>query len=479
MRAPGAIVLLSTYGLGHQPLHLASPLGFLTAAGFLPRALDLSVEMLDEALVKNARLVAIAAQMHTAFRLGVEVARTVRRLNPTAHVCFYGLYAPLNRRFLVDEQLADSVVGGEVEGALVALAEALDRGDSGLGSLGISPVVLEKLTFAVPARSQLPSLKKYARLLHRDGSQLAGHVEATRGCLHMCRHCPIPPVYEGRFFVVQRDVVLADARQQIAAGARHITFGDPDFLNGPGHTMAVARALHAEFPTVTFDITAKIEHLLAHRTLLPELASLGCLFIVSAVESLSERVLLLLDKGHTRADVDAAVDLVRAARITLRPSQLPFTPWSTIEDYGALLDYIVAKDLVEEVDPIQLAIRLLLPPGSKLLALPETQALVGPLSADRLTYVWAHPDARMDALAAQAMKVVEEAAAVEEEPRLTFARLRRLTAAVAAGEPFFESATRGPTMHKPRSPRLSEAWFCCAEPTAGQFGQLAKTTPQV
>jgi hypothetical protein len=41
----------------------------------------------------------------------------------------------------------------------------------------------------------------------------------------------VVPVYNGVFRIVQRDVVLADIRQQVAMGAEHITFGDPDFFN--------------------------------------------------------------------------------------------------------------------------------------------------------------------------------------------------------------------------------------------------------
>ena len=89
--------------------------------------------------------------------------------------------------------------------------------------------------------------------------------------------------------MVQREVVLADIRQQMAAGAQHITFGDPDFFNGPGHALAIVEALHAEFPAVTYDVTIKIEHLLKHRDALPVLARTGCLFITSAVESLDDR----------------------------------------------------------------------------------------------------------------------------------------------------------------------------------------------
>src|SRR5439155_500251 len=111
-----------------------------------------------------------------------------------------------------------------------------------------------------------------------------------------------------------------DVRQQVAAGAAHVTFGDPDFLNGPRHALAVARALHAEFPALTFDFTAKIEHLLDQRAHLAELAALGALFVVSAAESLDDAVLALLDKGHTRADIQEALAVTRAAGLSLPPT---------------------------------------------------------------------------------------------------------------------------------------------------------------
>src|SRR5262249_38138808 len=135
---------------------------------------------------------------------------------------------------------------------------------------------LNRLEFPLPSRAQLPSLKSYAHLERGDQQEPVAYVEASRGCLHLCRHCPIPPVYGGRFFAAAADVVMADIRQQVAAGARHVTFGDPDFLNGPTHAWKLASALHAEFPDVTFDFTAKIEHLLRHRAHLGDLARLGC-----------------------------------------------------------------------------------------------------------------------------------------------------------------------------------------------------------
>jgi radical SAM superfamily enzyme YgiQ (UPF0313 family) len=259
-------------------------------------------------------------------------------------------------------------------------------------------------------------------------------------------------------FVIPVETVLADARQQVARGARHITFGDPDFLNGPGHALAAARALHSEFPSVTFDFTAKIEHLLKHQQLLPELAALGCLFVVSAVESLSDRVLALLDKGHTRADADRALDLCRAAGITLRPSLLAFTPWTTLADYLEMLDWIERRELVDQVEPIHLALRLLVPPGSLLLERPELE--VERFDAERLTYVWTHPDARMDELQRAVLAAVEAGARAGEDAPYTFARVRALARAAATGRPLVDRALAAPSGRRRRAPRLTEAWFC-------------------
>ena len=275
LRAPGAILLISCYELGHQPIGLAQPLGFLEHAGYAPAAMDIAVEDIDPAHVTAASFVGISVPMHTALRLGVRVAGMVRHINPTAHICFYGLYASINAEYLLQKaSLADTVIGGEYEAPLMHLIAALDRGEPDVSDLaGVSCLAkpdggarmaapyLERAPRLFPpaSRSQLPSLDKYAKLEQDGKRHLAGYVEASRGCLHRCLHCPIVPVYQGRFFLVPEDAVLEDIRRQVAAGAKHMTFGDPDFLNGPGHSLKIVRAMHAEFPAITFDCTAKID----------------------------------------------------------------------------------------------------------------------------------------------------------------------------------------------------------------------------
>ena len=462
------LLLISCYELGHQPLSLASPLGTLRHAGYDPVAVDTSVEELSDEAIRSARLVAISVPMHTALRLGARVAERVRTVNPGAHICFFGLYASLNGDYLL-RTCADSIIGGEYEEALLGLVRALEAGGEprapGVRTRDAQAgPVLARLPFVAPARDALPPPRSYAHLVREDAVVPAGYVEASRGCLHTCRHCPITPVYGGRFFIVPRAVVLNDIRAQVRAGVRHITFGDPDFLNGPGHSLAIVRALHAEFPDVTFDATIKVEHILERRDVFRELAELGCAFVVSAVESLSERVLAHLKKGHTASDVAEALRILTAAGIPMRPTFVAFTPWTTPREYLDLLDFVAEHDLIGNVDPVQYTIRLLVPPGSALLEEEDAADWLGPLDEANFTYRWAHADPRMDALQRELAACVEATAKAHQDIGDTFAALRTIAEQrldVPMGERHaFPSAGSGVRTRLRPVPHLTEAWFC-------------------
>lgn len=400
-------VLISTYDLGHQPFGLASPAAWLARAGAEVTCVDLAVGPLDEAAVAAADLVAFYVPMHTATRLAVRALERVRRLNPRAHLCFYGLYAPANEHFLRSLGV-QTILGGEFEGGLVALLKRLSAGDSGHREAQTEPVIsLDRQSFMVPDRSRLAGLNRYAYLTLPDGERrIAGYTESSRGCKHTCHHCPVVPVYGGRFRVVAREVVLDDIAQQVAAGARHITFGDPDFLNGPGHAFPLVRALHERWPSLSYDVTIKVEHLLKHAGELSLLRETGCVLVTSALEAVDDRILELLDKRHTRADMVRAVALLREAGLALNPTFVPFTPWTSLEGYLDLLATVHELDLVENVAPIQYAIRLLIPSGSRLLELAATREVVQPFDAAQLCYPWQHPDPAVDALHSRVMALV-------------------------------------------------------------------------
>jgi radical SAM superfamily enzyme YgiQ (UPF0313 family) len=437
LRGPGQILVVSCYELGRQPLAAAQAMAALEEAGFRPAAADVSVERLSDEALREARLVAISAPMHTALQLGVRVAGRTRELNPQASVAFFGLYAALNERHLI-ERHCDSVVAGEDARPLVELARALEQGRPAAPASAM-PAKRDTLR---PSRASLPVLDRYAKLSHLGEERLVASVEASRGCKHLCRHCPIPPVYGGRFVAVPVEAVLADLSQQVTAGATHVSFADPDFLNGPTHALRIARELRARHPALTFDATIKIEHLLQHRALLPELVRCGLLFVVSAVESLNDDVLRALDKGHTARDVPLALAAVREAGAELRPTLLPYTPWTTLSDLPRLFDFAEEHELVEAIDPVQYTLRLLLPPGSLLLE--GEGSWLGPFDAQAFSYRWMHGDPRVDELWRASSAAAAGGAGFDE-----------LRALASAGR-----AVRSAARKRREVPRITEPWFC-------------------
>jgi len=452
------VLLVSCYELGHQPLHVASPAAFLRTAGHEGRACDLAIERLDDTDVQWAEMVGVAVPMHTATRLAVPVVEGVRRGRGDAVVvAVFGLYAPLCARVLGDA--VDHAVGGEYEEELVRIAGGAPSGRG---------VILDRLRFWAPARDLLPPLERYARLLVDGEERLAASVDSSRGCVHRCRHCPVPAVYDGRIRVVGREPLLDDVAQLWEMGARHLSFGDPDFLNAVPHALATARAVHDAFPRMTFDITTKVEHILENPGIWAELAASGLLFVVSAVESLSARVLDILAKGHAPQDARRALALLRSHGVEMRPSLLPFTPWSTLRDYLDLLDLVALDDLEQSVDPVQLGIRLLIPDGSLLLGHPEMLPHLDGYDPAGFSHVWRHPDPAMDALQRRVATLAAADADAGVAPARTHAAIRELAAEAAAGAGLTWNIPAPPAATRAR-PRLSEPWFCCAEPTEAQL----------
>jgi radical SAM superfamily enzyme YgiQ (UPF0313 family) len=438
------ILLVSTYELGRQPFGLASPAAWLERDGHAVSCADLAIEPLPEQRIRAADAVGFFLPMHTATRLAIPAIERVKRVNPGARLACYGLYASMNADLLRGLGV-DAILGGEFENGLVQFA----RGETP------QEISLERQEFLIPRRSGLPELARYAKLTYKGSKKLVGYTEASRGCKHLCRHCPVVPVYQGQFRIVHREVVLADIRQQAEAGAEHVTFGDPDFFNGPRHAIEIVRAVHAEFPALTYDVTIKIEHLLKRRDLLPTLRETGCLFVTSAVESVDDEILAKLEKNHTRRDVLEAAALMRDAGLLFAPTFIPFTPWTTLAGFRELLKTIADLDLIGHVAPVQLALRLLVTAGSRLLELEELRGVLGEFDERALVYPWKHPDPEMDRLAEHAFRLVsaeQEKGRTREE---IFAALWRLT---YEAEPPASGRSHVPV------PYLDEPWYCCAEP---------------
>ncbi|MGH9414892.1 MAG: CUAEP/CCAEP-tail radical SAM (seleno)protein [Terriglobales bacterium] len=431
-------LLIGTYEMGRQPFGLASPAAWLRRAGWEVLCIDTSRQEMDDAAVGAADLIGLYLPMHTATRLALTLLPRLRALAPKARICAFGLYAPMNAA-LLRAAGADTILGPEFEADLVAGVPG-----SGTG--------IPRLQFTVPDRRGLPPLSAYAHLHLPSGEhRITGYTEASRGCKHQCRHCPIVPIYGGQFRIVAPDVVLADIRQQVEAGAEHITFGDPDFFNGPTHAMRIVEALHRDFPALSFDVTIKVEHLLHHSALLPRLRAAGCALITTAVESFDDAVLAKLDKGHTAADFFRALDLTRRESLPLNPTFVSFTPWTTVTSFRAMFEALVEHELVHQIASVQFGIRLLIPEGSRILELPDAPQWLGAFDAEALSYRWRAPEPEAGELCTRVQALVAQAAKARSTREETLAAVAGLTGGVRLPAPAAPRAT---------IPYLDEPWFC-------------------
>ena len=424
------------------------------------------MECIDEDAVKSAGLIAIYLPMHTATRLAIEVLPKIKNLNSSAHLAFYGLYATINKDLLLSLG-GKTIISGEFEDSLVLLYQQL-VGSTFVSDSGL--VSLKKQNFRKPKRSDLPNLNHYAKLINGENHSInVGYTDATRGCKHVCRPCPVVPVYNGRFFVVQPDVVMEDIRQQVEAGAEHITFGDPDFFNGPGHALRLVETFHQEFPNLTYDVTIKVEHLLAHSEKLNLLAETGCLFVTTAVEEVDNDVLCKLEKSHTRADFIDIVHFTNTIDLTLSPTFIPFHPWTKPSGFVDLLSVISELDLIENVSPVQLGIRLLIPEGSRILELKDINQFLADFDAKKLSYSWKSADQHVDELQSKVYEAIQLGVSESASRREIFEKVWILAhnaceQSVPALPPErFDSAP---------VPAMSEPWYCCAEPTDEQVAGM-------
>ncbi|HEU4895816.1 MAG TPA: radical SAM protein [Acidimicrobiia bacterium] len=440
------VLLVSTYELGRQPVHLASPAAALRRGGHEVRTVDIAVDDLTDDDVDWPDRMAISVPMHTATRLADSLVAAVHARRPDLPIALYGLYAG------VGSAEVDARLEGEYEPALIEWA---------MGGTSTSSRHLGRSDLLVPDRRGLPGLDRYARLEHEGATVLAGAVEASHGCRHRCRHCPIPAVYDGRIRVVSRHDVLADIENLVSAGAGHITFGDADFLNAPAHSVAILEAAHEAHPEVTFDATVKVEHIIRHAAIWPHVAGLNLLFVVSAFESVDEETLEILDKGHTVTDMVEAVALTRDAGIHIRPTWLPFFPWTSPAEVADVFRFIDDQELTGATDPVQLAIKLLMPKGSLLESHPAMTQYLSGYDPSALTWRWdfADPETELlykelEAIAANASDCGQEAITTLNEMRLVVSR--------ASGREL------PPLQDVTPAPRLTESWFCCAEPTGSQ-----------
>ena len=459
------IVGISFYDLGHQPLSLAAAAAIFKKNSCNFTLIDLSVEQLDADEIVAADIILLSVPMHTAARIALSILPKLKELNSNAHISAFGLYA-IQLEDALSENLLDSAFAGEFEPNLELLLNkyAYHNNEDFNSDFWDKPKMnFSRQKFLVPERNKLPVLDEYAKIQYYNNEKINGYVETSRGCAHICSHCPVTAVYKGKFRIVDEQSVLSDVDNLVHQGAQHITFGDPDFFNAPKHSLKIASIIKAKYPQLTFDATIKVEHILEYKDLIQTLDDLNFLYIISAFESTSEIVLQHLKKNHTLHDMYHALEICQNANLFIKPTWIPFTPWMDYSDYVRMINFIVENDLVGLTPRIQYGIKLLVPKYSALFDGESLKTLDMQYSSTLLNHEWSHKNSDVEKLFTEVSQLIQLSSEDTISQDNFFQQLCNLvsthTNEIIRTCKNFEEFSVGST----------ENWYCCAEPTEQQL----------
>jgi radical SAM superfamily enzyme YgiQ (UPF0313 family) len=259
--------------------------------------------------------------------------------------------------------------------------------------------------------------------------------------------------------------IITDVTNQVEEGAKHISFNDPDFFNGPKHALKILQLLNEKHPSITYDSTIKVEHILKYPDYFQELKNLNMLFVISAFETTNDHVLNILQKNHSFNDLNKAVELSLENKIDIRPTWMPFSPWTEQNDLISIIKLIENYKLRETVDPIQLTIKLLVPKNSLILKRPEMKEYLLDYDPSSFSYAWKYKFPNIDNIQNELFTYV-----LQHESENEYAQYLGLV-------DILESHTNETLLNSEKYsqrivPKLSETWFCCAEPNKIQLDRI-------
>ena len=438
------ILLTSFYDLGKQPKIIAEIVDRYNSSEIEFDFVDFSVENQNIDL-ENYDVLGIYAPMHTATILSIEYIKDKKLPNK---MFTFGLYGSVLEDFNSSIRYIKDIESDE-------LALFLEINDDHQFSLKNN----------IPNRQIFPDISNYAHLVDGSNNLIAGSVETTYGCKHSCTHCPVPISFNGTFKTYSLEKIVSDVENQVNQGAKHISFNDPDFFNGPIHALKILESLNEKFPSITYDSTIKVEHILKYKKYFKELSSLNMVFVISAFETTNDLVLSILEKNHTSNDLNNSIEISQDFGIDIRPTWMPFSPWTELNDLSNIVKLIEKYELRETVDPIQLTIKLLIPKHSLIIKKPEINKYLGNYEKNSLSFKWKYENNDVEKLQSSLFDFILHNSELDEH--------KQYLGMVNIIEKFTDTELlKNSTYDFKNVPKLSETWFCCAEPSKIQLDRI-------
>lgn len=328
-------------GLGYLP-----PLGLLYLATWINERTRHQAEVLDahvrgmtfadlEACIRRTRpdAVGITAMTYTLID-AVDAARAVKRVDPSIPVILGGPHTALFPREAVDLPCIDYVVMGEGEVPLGRLLDRLEasgrlpgtpwRDADGLPREGSVvedlPAVMDKCTtghkhryffqdlddLPIPKRDLTP-YKLYSTVVSKRPPTTI--MVSSRGCPYACSFCYTAGGKKYRERSPQD--VVREMRACIALGIHEFLFFDETFTIDKARIYAICDAILAAGIDVSWDVRARVD--CVDYPLLQRMRQAGCGRVQYGIESGTQRVMDILNKGTTLEQAREAIRVTQRA----------------------------------------------------------------------------------------------------------------------------------------------------------------------
>ncbi|MDG6927379.1 MAG: B12-binding domain-containing radical SAM protein [Nitrososphaerota archaeon] len=341
--------LLELHGPPMASMYLA---GYARAKGYTPRILDLDMEnMTKEQVTSYVSSLSPRVVGMTAFTSTVKVAYSllaeIKRALPNALTVIGGPHVT----FMPDEALSqegiDVAAMGEGEATLDDLIGTYESGKPLEGVRGIAykkdgsmklnqprPMIenLDEVPF--PARD-LVSYERY-----RWNGVLEAPIMTTRGCTFRCQYCSSSEMMGRRYRTRSVQNVIDEIRDvQEKYHVRDIEFIDDTFTLNMKRASEVMKSIVKEKLDVKLALSSRVNTI--NEDLMQDLKKGGTANMYFGVESGSQRVLDLMQKGIKLEQAASAVNLAKKYNVGVLCSYIVGFPGETPEEMDQTIKFSV------------------------------------------------------------------------------------------------------------------------------------------
>jgi anaerobic magnesium-protoporphyrin IX monomethyl ester cyclase len=329
----------------HPPLSVLYPGATLRRCRYSVRIIDQRVEPawrreLTTELRSRPLCLGISAMTGRQIHWGMAAARLAREARSDVPIVWGGVHASLLPAQTVASDAVDYVVAGEAEGILPAFVRHIEaRGDARAPAGVVSnpqqtpapstPPDLDALPF--PAYD-LIDVSKYRQRRVRGRSSFP--LLTSRGCPESCAFCYNGIYHHRRWRCESPEKTLEHiALIHTNFGRSTVDVQDDNFFVSTSRVERLCTLVLQRGLRTTFKATCRVDHVLGwDQTFVELLRKAGVTTLFIGAESGSDRMLELLNKGHTVADVVRCNRKLSRAGIAPRYSFMAGFPGESTEE---------------------------------------------------------------------------------------------------------------------------------------------------